>query len=626
MTAMPTGHPGRDRPAFRFYLPLLAIVLLGWTLQLYGLESKSLWHDELGTLRNSGWGGSWFDAIRNPLIIPTLPKPPLSFIVVRAFLTLSDSVFALRLPSVIFATLTIPVTYCLGRALFGARVGQLAAFLLAIAPLHVRYAQEARMYSMLAFFSTLSLYLFWRAIRTRAGGWWALFVGATALNLYTHQFAFLGLGVTILFGLWLIIDARARPQFPFRPWHFFAALAGILLSYLPMASFFFEGLTSEEGLGGSAPPAYGELSWSLASISSAFRLFGGANDVGLTLYAGLSVLALVMLATPQRPVSQGGAPLPQRERGRHIRSSRALILLTLWIVLPLVVVLTIPTGHGVRIRYLLFLLPAYLLLVAYALNRIVLWTCSSLSNSSLSTRSPTSIRIAVTIAVLGIFFVISLPSLASYYAETKQNWRDATWLVQASAQPGDLVFVSRGHHKTGVLFYAQRWPAGKNSLTESSVRILPKAPAADLLPADHDQAWLIMPVEEEYLPGGTLDSMLRPHYRLLPPTIFVPSPIPKDSGLLGPIMFRGLAVLKLERLKPPTIMFSADDTAIAEGDCTRLRWEVENVREVYLDGDGVAGQGDLEVCPLTTSSYQLETILFDGQSTVRRVEVEVTAP
>jgi hypothetical protein len=392
-----------------------------------------------------------------------------------------------------------------------------------------------------------------------------------------------------------------------------------------MVPFFVEGLASEEGLGGGAPPAYGELAWDLASFSSTLRLFGGANDVGLAVYAGLCALALVILAARTYHSLERRETDPQRDGGRRIHTSRALALLIAWMVLPLVTVLSIPTGHGVRIRYLLFLLPVYLLLVAFALDVIIRWTSSCLSNVRPSTASPASMQPPLTIAALAVLLVISIPSLASYYTETKQNWRDATWLVQASSHPEDILFVSRGHHRAGILFYAQQWADGANHLTDKKVRILPRNPTKDLLPPDHDQAWLIAPLEEEYLPGGELDSILRPSYRLLPPTIFAPSHIPKDSALLGPIMFRSLAVLQMERLKAPTITFSADDAVIADGDCTQLRWEVENVREVYLDGAGVIGHGEREVCPTATTTYELEAIALDGQTMVNRVQVEVTS-
>ncbi|MFC2046548.1 glycosyltransferase family 39 protein [Chloroflexota bacterium] len=622
---MPSHHP-RGMLWLRFHMPLLFIILLALVLQLYGLESKSLWHDELGTLRNAGWGGSWIDAIRNPLTIPTLPKPPLSFLVTRIFMVLGDRAFALRLPSVLFATLTIPLVYAFGTLLFGRRVGLLAAFLLAIAPLHIRYAQEARMYSMLAFFSLLSLYFFWRAIRARSGWLWFWFATVATLNLYTHQFAFLSLGVLTLFGLWLLIDSRARPQFPFRAWHLFASLAGIFLAYLPMLSYLVEGLLSEEGVGGNAPPAFGELAWNLASIASAFRLFSGGNDVGLALYVVLFALAVVVLVARLRGHMQSSAGNPQGDSGWGFRTSRALVLLIGWIVLPMAIVLSVPTGHGVRIRYLIFLLPVYLLLVAYGLDVIILWLGSRLSTPSVSRIPERVILVLVTIALLAILIAISVPSVASYYAESKQNWRDATWLVQAAASPGDRVFVSRGHHRAGVLFYAAQWMGGPNLLTEENVGDFPNNPTEDLLPEGTDRGWLIVPLQEEYLPGGDLDSRLSPHYRLLPPDILSPPIVPKDSPLLGPIIFRSLAVVPVERLKPPSITFSVDEDSIPNGGCTWLRWEVENVREVFVDSVGVVGHGELEVCPTTTTTFRLEAIPVHGETIVHKVEILVTPP
>jgi hypothetical protein len=75
-----------------------------------------------------------------------------------------------------------------------------------------------------------------------------------------------------------------------------------------------------------------------------------------------------------------------------------------------------------------------------------------------------------------------------------------------------------------------------------------------------------------------------------------------------------------------SIRFWADETTIAGGNCTRLRWEVQNVREVYLDGEGVVGQGNRKVCPGATTTYVLRVVHLDRTVTQHAVTVQVTAP
>jgi hypothetical protein len=187
---------------------------------------------------------------------------------------------------------------------------------------------------------------------------------------------------------------------------------------------------------------------------------------------------------------------------QRLHARCALILILIWLVLPLVIILSIPAGHGVRIRYLLFLLPVYLILVAFGLNVTILWLTDQLDR----VRHPAmSRRIAgglVAAVLLGALAGISTPRIISHYGEGKQNWRDATQLVQSSAEPGERVFVSRLHHQTGVLFYASQQDVGLTPLAAEDVQILPKNPTQDLLPAETDRGWLIVPVREEYLPGG----------------------------------------------------------------------------------------------------------------------------
>jgi hypothetical protein len=54
-----------------------------------------------------------------------------------------------------------------------------------------------------------------------------------------------------------------------------------------------------------------------------------------------------------------------------------------------------------------------------------------------------------------------------------------------------------------------------------------------------------------------------------------------------------------------SINFWTDRDAIDAGQCTTLRWDVRNVQAVYLDGEGVAGVSQREVCPGDTKHYNL---------------------
>jgi hypothetical protein len=72
-----------------------------------------------------------------------------------------------------------------------------------------------------------------------------------------------------------------------------------------------------------------------------------------------------------------------------------------------------------------------------------------------------------------------------------------------------------------------------------------------------------------------------------------------------------------------TISFRADRTALGPGECTTLRWDVENVQGVYLGGVGVTGHGTRQVCPGTTTTYTLRVALSDGSTVNRTVTISV---
>ncbi len=75
-----------------------------------------------------------------------------------------------------------------------------------------------------------------------------------------------------------------------------------------------------------------------------------------------------------------------------------------------------------------------------------------------------------------------------------------------------------------------------------------------------------------------------------------------------------------------SIDFRADDAIIAAGDSTRIRWDVDCVREVYFQGTPVTGHESREVSPSGVTAYTLRVVKKDGSSEERHVTVSVTAP
>jgi len=148
------GRSPVKRRAARNALLLLIILALGAFLRLHKLGQKGLWIDEAFSI--------WM--ARQPLrqmlswVIRVDQHPPLYYALLHFWLRLGDDPATVRALSALCGTLTIPVIYLLGRLLADDKVGLLAALLLAVSPFHVRFAQEARMYTLLALNAALALY------------------------------------------------------------------------------------------------------------------------------------------------------------------------------------------------------------------------------------------------------------------------------------------------------------------------------------------------------------------------------------------------------------------------------------------------------------------------------------
>lgn len=71
------------------------------------------------------------------------------------------------------------------------------------------------------------------------------------------------------------------------------------------------------------------------------------------------------------------------------------------------------------------------------------------------------------------------------------------------------------------------------------------------------------------------------------------------------------------------LIFSADSTVLNAGECTLLRWEIDNVDAVFFDGTPASGRGIREVCPQETTRYTLLVLYSNGEQEPFLIVVEV---
>ncbi len=175
---------------------IILICLLALVLRLISLN-QSLWLDEAINV-NVARALSYKDLIFHYSLSDF--HPPLYHIILKTWiLAFGSSEISVRMPSVIFGVGTVFVVFLAAKKLFEKKTAFIAATLIATAPLHIYYSQEARMYMMAAFFASLSVYFFVSIIKKDTFLNWLGFVIATAAALYSDYLVYLLLPAYCLF-------------------------------------------------------------------------------------------------------------------------------------------------------------------------------------------------------------------------------------------------------------------------------------------------------------------------------------------------------------------------------------------------------------------------------------------
>jgi mannosyltransferase len=434
----------------RGIIALLLILAVGAVLRFHRLGAESLWLDEAVSLEISqeSLGDIVHDTTDDV-------HPPLYYFALHYWmLPFGHSERAMRSLSALLGVLVIGAVYRLGARLFDPATGLVAALFVALSTFHVGLAQEARMYTLLALASVLSMETFARLVEPHAISRWAAagYVVATTATLYTHNY---GWFILVAQGLYLAGLAIASRETYVQVWRrALCAQAVVVLLYLPWLERLFEQvLRVRQGFW--IPPG---------SPLSLLKTF--------IQYAGSPELAWALLPFALLPIVLG------RER-------RQAGLLVVWM------------ASLVLLPFLISRLSSPIFLPKYTIAGSV--AVLLLAARGVTMLPKKAVQFAAVVAVAGL----SIAPLGVYYGTVhKERWRDLVAAVDRAARSGDLVLFNQSYLQTPFDYYTKRtdlvevpFLEVREGLTTRSIRTLVSVAAAG-----HDRVWLVVTATDPLTP------------------------------------------------------------------------------------------------------------------------------
>lgn len=399
-----SAKPAVD-PHHKWVLLLLALILIIATaLRLYQLNS-GLWLDEILT-----------DVLfaKAPLrsIITTYESENQHFLYSLmahiSFKLFGESIWALRLPAVLFGVGSIGALYLLGREVADVREALLSAALLTLSYTHIWFSQNARGYSGLLFWTILSSWLLLRALREAQPRLWFAYAVAVALGAYTHiTMLFVIFGHLIIY-LW---EFGRRRELSLN------ALRGLFLGFVFAGLFtlVLYALVLPQILGGAGREPSVVAEWK-NPLWTALEIVKGMQVSFSSGFVALGALAVF------------GAGLLN-----YVRTRPEIVML--FVIAPVVgAAVVIALGHHLWPRFFLFAMGFAVLIVIRGAMQWAEWSMRVL-------RWPLSRSPWVGTALCTGLILVSAISVPFAYGP-KQDYDGALEFVQANMAPGDIVVTA----------------------------------------------------------------------------------------------------------------------------------------------------------------------------------------
>ena len=357
-TAEPSGEPqviqrtgpgpGEGPSARPARLTLLVAAILLTSVALRFWTHSQLWLDEALTVNIAR-----LPLARIPQALRHDGAPPLYYVLLHLWmLAFGTSNTAVRSLSGILGVASLVAMFSATRHYRTPAVVWGSVLLLATSPFAVRYATEARMYSLLMLLTLLGVIALRRFLRRPSWPWGLALAGLSGLSLLTHYWAlYLIAAAGLLLAIrWLRHDDRNALMA-------IVALAGGFLVFLPWAPIFLWQMR-HTGTPWAGPPSLS------APIGAVMEWAGASRDSGQAL--GISFFALAALGLFGAGIDRRRIEIDLATRPEG-RSMAAMTFLTL----ALAVAAGLVTRSGFVVRYTSVVFPLFLILVALGLEAFV---------------------------------------------------------------------------------------------------------------------------------------------------------------------------------------------------------------------------------------------------------------
>jgi mannosyltransferase len=384
------------------YAVLAAITLLAAALRFYKLGEWSFWIDEIYTIIRAVEHFSTLERILSNLP-PTRNWVPISFILTgQLFSFLEINEWSARLVSVVIGIITIPILYFPTRKIFGNQITLIALLLLAVAPWHIYWSQNARFYTSVMLLSTLSLFAFYHGIEKNRPVYLLLFYVLFYLASSERIFAFFIIPIVICYLFILWIRPMGKPRALLKKIAYLLFLPLLLFALLeiirwasggsPITIAFLDGFFDQVN---TTPIRL--------SLSIIYRI--GVPIFSLGFFCGLYIL---------------------------IRSQRATLFVVIGAALPILLLLLLSIFFFAVDRYIFITLFLWLILAAIAINKLF--------------QHANGFAKLLPLGVLSIILITSLSEMVLYYQFQNGNrpkWKEAYAFVEENYLEGDIIYTTR---------------------------------------------------------------------------------------------------------------------------------------------------------------------------------------